>query len=214
VVDLQPNTFFLLPIVIANWDLRLGRRFVLEVVPVRESAAFGASLIHATPEIFKAGELEAKPFTPFAGRPDLEPDRLMLECGGHIPDRDRIQRGRILTPATLELIEARFPRSWEAVFPSNGATRLPIELPPFDQTVMGLKIAVPRDAEPGQVIRLHFVQRSLEPSASLAALPCRSTWRSPVSCVSHRERRWREGRLRWGILGSCPPRVASSHERI
>lgn len=146
---------------IANWDLRFERRFVLEVVRGRESAAFEASLIHPSPAVFEPGRLKARPFTPFAGRPDVAPERSMLECGAHIPGPDRIQRGRILTSATLELVEARFPRSWEAVFPSNRAARLPIEVAPFDQTVMGLKVAVPRDAEPGQVIRLHFVQRSV-----------------------------------------------------
>jgi hypothetical protein len=161
VVDLEPNTFLIVPIVIANWDLRFERRFVLEVIRERQSAAFEASLIHPSPEVFERGKVKAKPFTPFAGRPDVTPQRPMLECGAYIPGPDRTQRGRILTSAALDLIEARFPRSWEAVLPSSRAARLPIELAPFDQTVMGLKIAVPRDAEPGQVMRLHFVQRSV-----------------------------------------------------
>jgi hypothetical protein len=160
VVDLLPNTFLLVPVVIGNWDLRLDRRFVLEVVGMRESAPFEASLIHPSPQIFEAGRLKPKPFTPFAGHIDPEPGLTTLDCGGHILDQDRPVRGRVLTSATPGLIQARFPRSWEAVLPPARA-RLPIDLPPSNQIVMGLKIAVPRDAEPGQVIRLHFVQRSV-----------------------------------------------------
>jgi hypothetical protein len=161
VVDLQPDAFFIVPIVIANWDPRFGRRFVLEVVRMRESAAFDASLIHGSPEIFEAGKLKSKPFTPFAGHIELAPERGTLDCGAHIPAVDRTQRGLILTSATPGPIQERFQRSWEAVLPSTRAASLPIDLPPFNQVVMGLKIAVPRDAEPGQVIRLHLVQRSV-----------------------------------------------------
>ena len=67
----------------------------------------------------------------------------------------------MLTSATPDLIRERYPQSWELGFPGSGAARLSLSLPPFQQTVVGLKIGVPRDAQPGQVIRLHFVQRSL-----------------------------------------------------
>ena len=105
--------------------------------------------------------MKPKPFTPFAGRPVLAPEQVVLECGGHIPGAEHAHRGRILTSATPDLIQERFPQSWEAAFPSKAPRGSPFDLPPFNQIVVGLKIAVPRDAQPGQVIRLHFVQRSL-----------------------------------------------------
>jgi hypothetical protein len=160
VVDLQPNAFLIVPVVIANWFARFERKFALQVIRVRESAAFEASLIHPAPEFFRAAKVKPKPFTPFAG-PVLAPEQVVLECGGHIPGTRHAQRGRMLTSAALDLIQARYPRSWEAPFPAKGSASLPFDLPPFDQVVVGLKVAVPPDAKPGQVIRLHFAQRSV-----------------------------------------------------
>lgn len=161
VVDLLPNTFLIVPVVVANWYTRFEREFVLEVIRLRESAAFEASLIHPTSEIFRAAKVKPKPFTPFAGQPVLAPQQVVLECGGHIPGAEHAHRGRILTSTTPGLIQERYPQSWEAAFPAKGAAQLVVDLPPFIQTVVGLKIAVPHDAKQGQAIRLHFVQRSL-----------------------------------------------------
>jgi len=160
VVDLLPNTFMILPVAVANWHLHFDQAFALELIRSRESAAFEASLIHPTPEVFATG-VKPKPFIPFAGRVLLVPEPTVLECGGHVPGTQRAHRGRILTSATPDLILERYPQSWEVAFPTKGAAHLAFDLAPFNQTVVGLKIAVPHDAKPGQVIRLHFVQRSL-----------------------------------------------------
>ncbi len=160
VVDLLPNTFLILPVVVANWYARLERKFLLEVIRIRDSAGFEASVIHPTPEIFLGAKMRPKPFTPFADRPMFVPEQVELECGGHIPGTTHAHRGRMLTSASLDLIQERYPKSWEVAFP-KGAAKLTLDLLPFSQTVVGLKIAVPTRAEPGQVIRLHFVQRSL-----------------------------------------------------
>lgn len=159
VVDLLPNTFMILPVTVANWHRHLKNEFALEVIRLRGSAPFEASLIHPTPEVFATG-VKPKPFIPFAGPPEFASESVLLECDGHVPRTSHAHRGRILTSATPDLILERYPQSWEVDFPTKGA-RLPFDLPPFNQTVIGLKIAVPHDARPGQVIRLHFVQRSL-----------------------------------------------------
>jgi hypothetical protein len=161
VVDLLPNTFMILPITVTNWHPLFKPGFAIEVLRLRESAPFEASLIHPTPEVFRGTRLRPKPFNPFAGRPVLAPQPVVLECGGRVPGAQPALRGRVLTSATPDLIHERYPQNWEVAFPGKGAARLTFDLQPFDQTVVGLKIAVPRDAKPGQVIRLHFVQRSL-----------------------------------------------------
>ena len=50
----------------------------------------------------------------------------MLECGGHIPGAEHAHRGRILTSATPDLIQERYPQSWEVAFPAKGAARLAV----------------------------------------------------------------------------------------
>jgi hypothetical protein len=105
--------------------------------------------------------LKPKPFNPFAGCPVLAPQPVVLECGGRVPGAQPAPLGRILTSTTPDLIHERYPQSWEVAFPAKGAARLTFDQQPFDQTVVGLKIAVPPNAKMGQVICLHFVQRSL-----------------------------------------------------
>jgi hypothetical protein len=161
VVDLLPNTFLIVPVVIANWGTGFGPRFTLEILKPRNSAAFAASLIHPSKEIFRTAKVKPLPFTPFAGRAILKPEPVELECGGHIPVPGRVHRGRILTSAMPELIHEFYPQSWEAPFPATGAARLLFEVAPFSQNLLGLKIALPREAEPGRAIRLHFIQRSV-----------------------------------------------------
>jgi hypothetical protein len=160
VVDLLPNAFMILPVTVANWLRQFKNEFTLEVIRMRESAAFEASLIHPTPEVFVTG-VKPKPFVPFASRPLFAAEAVVLECGGRVPGSRHAHRGRILTSAVPDLVLERYAQSWEVAFPRKGAARLPFDLPPFNQAVVGLKIAVPHDAKPGQVIRLHFVQRSL-----------------------------------------------------
>lgn len=161
VVDLLPNTFLILPVVIANWAADFGGRFALEILKPRESAAFAASLIHPAKDVFRAAKVKPVRFTPFSEKLGLKPEQVLLECGGHIPYGQSHLHRRILTSAATQLIEERYPESWEAHFPTSGAARLLFDIPSFSQIVIGLKIAVPRDAKPDSVIRLHFVQRIL-----------------------------------------------------
>ncbi|SHG75608.1 hypothetical protein SAMN05428948_1905 [Massilia sp. CF038] len=162
VVDMLPDTFLIVPVIIANWEPRFGREFALELLEVRGSAPFGASLLHASPEIFRKARTKPKQFTPFADRKPPVAHDMELECGGHIDGGAHRHDGSIMTSNRRDLIEKRFPISWEMPFAADGAARMTIELAPFDQIVMGLKVMVPRDAQPGQVIRLHFAQRSLK----------------------------------------------------
>ena len=160
VVDLLPSAFLILPITVSNWQGLSQSEFALEVMRVGDSAPFEASLIYSHPEVFTT-RIKPKPFGPFAGRPAPPREPQWLDCGGHLPRPRPESWGRMLTSATPDLIQERYPQSWELGFPASGGARLRVSLPPSHQTVVGLKIAVPPDAQPGQMIRLHFVQRSL-----------------------------------------------------
>jgi hypothetical protein len=111
--------------------------------------------------MFRAARIKPKPFTPFAERPPLRQRHAVLECGGHGHGTELPHHGAILTSDNRDLIEQRFPVSWEAQFSTGDAARIAVDLAPLNQVVMGLKVAVPRDARPGQLIELHFMQRSL-----------------------------------------------------
>lgn len=65
-----------------------------------------------------------------------------------------------MTSETPEVIRRRFPDSWEARFPEGRKTRLAVQIPPFTQKAVGLKVAILPGAKLGQSIKLRFVQRN------------------------------------------------------
>lgn len=157
VVDMLPDSFLILPVVVANLDPRFGRKFTLEVLRKRDADPFTPSLIHSSPEFFRAAKIKPTRFTPFPRRPPPG-EHDLLDCGGQagLPHG---QQGSMLTSANLDLVERRYPESWEGAFPAGG--RIALELAQFGQVVVGLKVALPPNAQPGQRICLHFVQRAL-----------------------------------------------------
>jgi hypothetical protein len=159
VVDLQANSFLIIPVVVANWLPSLGEGFFLEVIRSRSSAAFAASLLHASRDAF-ASAIEAKPFLPFPNRPLSVAATAALDCGAHLPSDQRRSSRDVLTSANPAAILERYPQAWELPFPSGAAASLPCRLPYGRQIVYGLKISVPANAVAGQVIQLDVVQRT------------------------------------------------------
>jgi hypothetical protein len=103
--------------------------------------------------------MHAERFSPFTTRTP-HPVADLLDCGGHMPT-SHPDRGRILTSARPDLIALRYPDAWEGILHSKDGGGLAVDLAPFNQLVLGLKIAAPKAARPGDTIRLHFVQRSV-----------------------------------------------------
>ena len=156
VVDLQPDTFFILPIVIANWRQHLRPRFTLEVHAPREADDIAVSLIAGSRELFRGATAKPRRFDP--GRLPPQPPRgHRLECGGYATAAGAT--GGFLTSDRPDLLAARFPRAWETQLPSGRKTAIPIDLQAGAQVVVGFKAAVSRRAERGRSVKLHFVQR-------------------------------------------------------
>lgn len=158
VVDLLPDMFFILPIVLTNWSGARESSFDLEVLIPKGEVGLQASVVHRSKAFLQQARAEVKPFLPeLAGRrPTEEPP--LLDCGGRIGGTVELV-GKILTSDLPECIVRRFPDSWEAAFPANTPAQLPVDIASGSQAVVGLKVAVPRDAEPGCSTKLHFVQR-------------------------------------------------------
>ena len=64
-----------------------------------------------------------------------------------------------MTSDTADLVLRRFPDSWEAQIPESVKVKVAVEIPPFTQKVIGLKVALTSDAKSGQSLKMHFVQR-------------------------------------------------------
>jgi len=158
VVDLQPNMFLLAPVVIANLSGELDTRFDLELLTTSKDSGLRASIVHRSRSFFERTGIVARPFLPEQARDRPPGSTIVLDCGGHVGAATDAP-ARLLTSDVPELIARRFPDSWEASFSADGTARLPVEIDRFSQTVVGLKVEVPRDAKPGTSMKVHLVQR-------------------------------------------------------
>jgi hypothetical protein len=159
VVDLLPNTFMILPIVIGNSFPRKGSRFDIELWRGRQrTATVQVSLVHRSKDFFRLANPKVRRFRPkLPKEPRMRPTE--LECGGRIYGQE-IDKTTIMTSSTPELVLRRFPNGWEASFSGRGdKVKMAIDIAPFMQKTAGVKIAVPASAKPGQSIKMHVVQR-------------------------------------------------------
>lgn len=163
VVDLAPNEMYLvLPIVIRNWKLRFDPRFELEVWKPKSAEGLTVSLIHRSKEFFKASKSEVKRFKPEFTGTNSKQKIVRLECGSEVPTSNTGDGSGRLSSATPELLLRRFPDSWEAAFENAERAKLAVNIPPFTQSVVGLKLEVSEKFKPKRPVKLHFVQRNVK----------------------------------------------------
>ena len=158
VVDMLPDTFMILPIVVGNFLRGWDSRFDLEIWKPKRAFDLDVSLIHTSRDFLKAAKI--KPLE-IQSHFSAEAHRSRLDCGGQIPGPARINKGRIITSDTPDLVLRRFPNGFEAKLPERKPT-LRVEVPLLSQRVVGLKIAVAEKAEAGEPMKLHFVQRHVK----------------------------------------------------
>jgi len=159
VVDLLPDMFMILPVLIANWTFDARARFTLELRtrPAGQDA-LRVSLLSRHKELFRAGGVKATRWKPDA-QEVAAPQHQHHDCGAHLVPAEGNPRHQIMTSATPDLVLRRFPDGWEVRLDGAKRGRLPVELPLGTQALVGLRIAVPRDARPDQTFTLDFVQR-------------------------------------------------------
>jgi hypothetical protein len=169
VVDLLPDMFLIIPIVIANWSGERWSAFSLEVLDDRGQAPtrlpLNVSLVHASKAFLARSKGDVRPFRVVVDGADGESDRRLpartvpLDCGGRVTLAEE-RFGALLTSDRPDLIARLFPDSWEAPRPrAEAGTGWQVQVKPMSQTVVGLKVAVPARTRPGQSVKLHFVQR-------------------------------------------------------
>ncbi len=130
VVDVRPDTFAILPLVVSNWWAAHDPSFHLEVL---RPNGLEVSLLHPSRDFLGGGE----PFR--AARPARDAD--LLDCGGRAP-----------SPRTATAFDGAFE------LPVGAHGRVPVEIPRGTQTVVWLKVAAP-GAKPGTTSTVDLVQR-------------------------------------------------------
>jgi len=160
VVDLAPNMFIILPIVVRNWRLRFDPLFDLEIWKPEAAEDISVSLIHRSKEFFKASKADVKRFKPEFLSSTSRRKVVRLECGSEVPTPNTDDQGHLLTSDHPEILFRRFPDAYEAGFKDAELSKLAVNIPAFTQNVVGLKIGVSDKPKINNPIKLHFVQRN------------------------------------------------------
>jgi hypothetical protein len=160
VANLDTYKYIIIPIVISNYSQKTESLFELEVWRPTSFRNLDVSLVHSSRGFFRrAGkDIHVRKLKVEGSSSSSEP--IGLECGGHIDSLSHEQKGMMMTSDFPDLILHRFPDSWEATFPSCEHTGLTVKIPPCSQMVVGLKVTIPGNAEPGEN-KVHFAQRSI-----------------------------------------------------
>lgn len=162
VIDLQPNTFIVIPIVIRN-VIKLDPLFELEVRKPAAAESIRVSLLHKSKEFFNGSNFDVKRFGPEVAPPTTKRRRsTRLDCGSELQTLNASDREQLLTPDNPELLFRRFGDSWESELEDAAQSKLPIKIPAFTQSVVGLKIAVSDKPKKNEPVKLHFVQRNVK----------------------------------------------------
>ena len=161
VVNLEPEMFIIIPIVIRNW-INLDPEFDLEVWRPVAAEGIRVSLIHKSQEFFKPSGINVKRFKPEFTRPTMRRRAIRLECGAELPTLNALDQGQLLTSDNPELLFRRFGDSWEAELEDAERSKLAVNIPTFTQNVVGLKIAASDTPKMNKPIKLHFVQRNVK----------------------------------------------------
>ncbi len=161
IVDLKPNTWFVLPFVVSNLQSVVGKRFNMELIRPKAYLKLEASLLHSSPDLFKrVPDLEIIPFE--AGPSAMGKDRTKdLDCAGQtliLHEREE-EPTQLLTSERPELLKKQLPQGLEVKFPDGAAARIPISVRPQEQLTFGLRLKVPPNARKGDVIHTDLVQR-------------------------------------------------------
>lgn len=171
IVDLRPNAWFVLPLMVTNLQPRLSRMMELELVRPAEWPTLAASLVVAraalTPAV-RATSTATATVIASARRSDagsLPAPLQQLECGCPVHDgaplHDKLDAAAIddAQITTLPALAAAFPEAVELPFGAGARASLPIKLHPTESVRVGLRVTLPQNTARHASITLDLVQR-------------------------------------------------------
>lgn len=162
IVDLKPNTWIVIPVVVAHLRAALAGRYRLELLRPPNHPSLEASLLHSNPSPFvRAPGLRLAPWASPTPPITDEEARAALDCAGRAdsspaaaPPPARVARSD--DPQTLASLPVF---RTEARFATGARAHIPVALAAQQQLTFGLRLQVPAQARPGEILRADLVQR-------------------------------------------------------
>jgi hypothetical protein len=154
--------WIVIPFLVENRWGRRRRKFWLELMRPKGWSRAGAGLIQhgfekpVTGPDIDVRPFEVKPHSAYRVKP------VMLDCGGAVSPAYQRRADDLHKPITSrhpERLSLWFRKALEARFPRGRTARIPVSLRPQDRRLLGLRIQVPHDAEPGEVLRFDLAKR-------------------------------------------------------
>jgi hypothetical protein len=148
VVDLVPDAWFILPLVLDRFRLPRARQVVLELVRPPRWPRLEAALVHPGKELIgdarprRAAAVVGSEVLAGGGR--LEPEE-RLDCGGGLADDAR--DGLVGEDAVA------------VKFPVGRSAGVPLRLPGKGQVALGLALRAPPEAKAGDALHIDLIQR-------------------------------------------------------
>ncbi len=160
IVDAQPDTWVVLPFVVANRWSRASLKYTLELVRMKKYADLKAELIYISS--LDTSRHALKKITRTLPEPDIrEVEELLAsrytEAAKNITHRIHHE---IITSAIPGKLDALFPAYKVQSFPARSDSCISLILAPQYHRLLGLRVYVPKDAKKGDDIHVNLVKRS------------------------------------------------------
>lgn len=163
VVAMEAGEFFIIPVLLTNIFNHPSSDYALEVWRDREFGDdYPIGVIHPNKDFFRLNKkLKLYPLPQAMNmRPGIQKDKHeLMDCGGHLHEVKRHDPHAILTSRNPAAVLERFPDALLAQLPEGKKAAIKIEVPPYSQKMIGLKIDVPKNAKRRSTIKTHLVQR-------------------------------------------------------
>ena len=162
IIAAQPDTWVVLPFVVANRWSSASLKYTLELVRMKKDAALKAELIYLRSLDTSRHALKR------INRPAVEPEIHEIEellARRHTAAAKTVTEGmrhEIITSANPENLDLLFPAYKVQPFPARSEARISLILAPQQHRFLGLRVFVPKEAQKGEVIHVNLVKRSVK----------------------------------------------------
>lgn len=162
IVDLKPNKFIIVPVVLLNVRRGVSPRYHIEAWRDPADDKYDLSLVSTSNELLAAADARTQRVDWGIRASPPPPPHELLDCGAHPHPARRAPKNAMMTSDHLELIAERFADASRLPFPPGKKARVSMDLPPGSPRVVGFSITVPPRVRAGDVIKTHLVQRHAE----------------------------------------------------
>ena len=158
VVDLLPNAFIIIPVVLTNY-FDLLSDYIIEAWRDRRMEGYEVSLLHKDKMFFEGNDLKTIIHPDFSLKDHFKFDdrHALMDCGGHVDHYT--QTIGMITDQRPDLLIRKLGNALEMPFSKEKVSGLSTNIPYQSQRVVGFKVKVPESAKPGTTFTTHLVQR-------------------------------------------------------